>query len=108
MMSVNLSARQFHSPAWSRMWPRVLAETGLEPGRLMLEITESVVMDDALATIATLRRLKELGVQLAIDDFGTGYSTLSYLNASRSTSSRSTSRSSTGARRPAAWPSCRP
>ena len=81
MMSVNLSIRQFQHPALVADVARVLAETGLEPGRLVLEITESVVTDDALATIATLRRLKELGVQLAIDDFGTGYSSLSYLKS---------------------------
>src|SRR6185295_11445054 len=57
----------------------VLARTGFEPRRLQLEITESVIMNDAPAILVTLRALKELGVQLAIDDFGTGYSSLSYL-----------------------------
>jgi diguanylate cyclase (GGDEF)-like protein/PAS domain S-box-containing protein len=81
LMSVNLSIRQFQHPALVAEVARILAESGLEPGRLVLEITESVVTDDALATIDTLRRLKELGVQLAIDDFGTGYSSLSYLKS---------------------------
>jgi len=58
---------------------QVLARTGLEPGRLTLELTESVLMQDAEAATATLVELKRLGVRLAIDDFGTGYSSLSYL-----------------------------
>ena len=78
-MSVNLSARQLHQPRLVEEISGVLTETGLDPRRLKLEITESVVMGDAEATIRTLRDLKALGVQLAIDDFGTGYSSLSYL-----------------------------
>jgi EAL domain-containing protein (putative c-di-GMP-specific phosphodiesterase class I) len=57
----------------------VLDETGLDPGRLVLELTESLLMQDTEATIAKLENLKHLGVHLAIDDFGTGYSSLSYL-----------------------------
>ena len=57
----------------------VLEASGLEPDRLCLEITESVLMEDAPAVIEALRRLKHIGVILAIDDFGTGYSSLSYL-----------------------------
>ena len=57
----------------------MLRETGLEPRRLQLEITESVVMERADATVTTLQHLKDLGVGLAIDDFGTGYSSLSYV-----------------------------
>jgi EAL domain-containing protein (putative c-di-GMP-specific phosphodiesterase class I) len=56
-----------------------LTESGLDPGCLTLEITESVLMGEGLATVDTLRAIKELGVRLAIDDFGTGYSSLSYL-----------------------------
>jgi EAL domain-containing protein (putative c-di-GMP-specific phosphodiesterase class I) len=78
-MSVNLSARQFEHPDLVRDVARVLRETGLEPGCLVLEITESVVMNDARSTIGTLGELKALGVRIAIDDFGTGYSSLSYL-----------------------------
>jgi len=79
VMSVNLSARQFQHPTLIDDIARVLRETGLEPKTLKLEITESVVMQRAESTVATLQELKRLGVQLAIDDFGTGYSSLSYL-----------------------------
>ena len=78
-MSVNLSARQLQQAGLVREIAEVLEETGLYPSCLKLEITESVVMEDAEATIRTLRDLKRLGVRLAIDDFGTGYSSLSYL-----------------------------
>ena len=57
----------------------MLAETRFPPGRLVLEITETLAMQNAEATLAVLRGLKELGVRIAIDDFGTGYSSLSYL-----------------------------
>ena len=78
-MSVNLSARQFGHPDLVRDVERALRETGVAPEGLVLEITESAVMGDALATIETLGELKGLGVGLAIDDFGTGYSSLSCL-----------------------------
>jgi diguanylate cyclase (GGDEF)-like protein/PAS domain S-box-containing protein len=78
-MSVNLSARQFQQPDLIDLIRGVLAETGLDPGRLVLELTESLLMQDTEATIARLHELKGLGLHLAIDDFGTGYSSLSYL-----------------------------
>jgi diguanylate cyclase (GGDEF)-like protein/PAS domain S-box-containing protein len=78
-MSVNLSARQFQNPTLVADIAQVLHQTGLQPTILKLEITESVVMRKAESTVATLRELKDLGMQLAIDDFGTGYSSLSYL-----------------------------
>jgi diguanylate cyclase (GGDEF)-like protein len=78
-MSVNLSAQQFRNPNLVEEVAQVLGETGLDPRDLTLEITESVAMGDALATIAIFRELKNLGIGLAIDDFGTGYSSLSYL-----------------------------
>ena len=57
----------------------VIAETGIEPSELCLEVTESVLIEDPESSIKTLTRLKELGVKIAIDDFGTGYSSLEYL-----------------------------
>jgi len=57
----------------------ILKETGLDPSRLELELTESMAMDNAAATVALLLELKAMGVSLSIDDFGTGYSSLSYL-----------------------------
>jgi diguanylate cyclase (GGDEF)-like protein/PAS domain S-box-containing protein len=78
-MAVNLSARQIQRPEIVEDVREILAETGLEPRLLILEITESVMMQDMDLSIARLRELKELGVQLAIDDFGTGYSSLNYV-----------------------------
>jgi diguanylate cyclase (GGDEF)-like protein/PAS domain S-box-containing protein len=78
---VNLSLRQFQHPGLVEDVARVLRETGLEPGNLALEITESVAMHDEEATMATLEELKSLGVWLVIDDFGTGNSPLSYLTS---------------------------
>jgi diguanylate cyclase (GGDEF)-like protein/PAS domain S-box-containing protein len=78
-LSVNLSARQLAVPELIDTVRDVLAETGLGPARLCLEITESVLMDDVESSIEALLDLKALGVRLAIDDFGTGYSSLSYL-----------------------------
>jgi diguanylate cyclase (GGDEF)-like protein len=78
-VSVNLSARQFNSEELVDDVTRVLAETGLAPTALELEITESVVMDQSEAGIRALRQLRDLGVHLVLDDFGTGYSSLSYL-----------------------------
>jgi EAL domain-containing protein (putative c-di-GMP-specific phosphodiesterase class I) len=78
-MNVNLSARQLADPHLPERVERALRESGLEPGRLVLEITESVLMREGEATTAALHELKALGVRLAIDDFGTGYSSLGYL-----------------------------
>jgi diguanylate cyclase (GGDEF)-like protein len=78
-VSVNLSARQFRQPDLVEEIARVLRETELPPHCLMLEITESTVMDDISATVVQLEALKKLGVLLAVDDFGTGYSSLAYL-----------------------------
>src|SRR3989454_1793710 len=79
MMSVNLSAKQVHQTTLVNEVTDVLNASGLPPGGLVLEITESVMMDDEPATLARLMALRELGVHLALDDFGTGYSALSYL-----------------------------
>jgi diguanylate cyclase (GGDEF)-like protein/PAS domain S-box-containing protein len=78
-ISVNLSARQFQQPDLIPLIREVLIETDLDPDRLVLELTESLLMQDTEATIAKLHELKRLGLHLAIDDFGTGYSSLSYL-----------------------------
>jgi len=79
-VSVNLSARQFARPDLTSRVAAVLAETGLPPSTLELEITESLAMSDAEATGVTLRALHELGVRVVLDDFGTGYSSLAYLS----------------------------
>jgi len=76
---VNLSAQQLTAANLAALVRGVLEGNGLAPDRLCLEITESVLMEDAPAVIEALRRLKNIGVLLAIDDFGTGYSSLSYL-----------------------------
>jgi diguanylate cyclase (GGDEF)-like protein/PAS domain S-box-containing protein len=79
-VSVNLSARNFSAPHLVEHVRQVLGESGLDAGCLKLEITESVLMSDADSVTGTLRRLKNLGVELQLDDFGTGYSSLSYLH----------------------------
>ncbi len=79
-ISVNLSGKQFAQTDLVEQVELILRETGLEPCRLKLEITESIVMENAEGAIAMLARLKALGVRLSIDDFGTGYSSLSYLH----------------------------
>jgi len=78
-ISVNVSAKQLAQPGWSDEVAQVLAETGLAPRQLVLEITESVLMDDTDLTAVRLEELRRLGVRIAIDDFGTGYSSLGYL-----------------------------
>lgn len=78
-ISVNLSARQFHSPDLPKTILDVLAETGLEARLLELEITESMVMHDPEDAIAVLDELEKHGIRFAVDDFGTGYSSLNYL-----------------------------
>ena len=81
VVAVNISPKQFIQDDFADLVAETLQRSGAEPGRICLEITESVLMDDLDGTVATLRALKALGVQLAVDDFGTGYSSLSYLRA---------------------------
>jgi diguanylate cyclase (GGDEF)-like protein/PAS domain S-box-containing protein len=78
-VAVNISALEFRSAGFLGQVQAILAETGLQPRHLELELTESVLMQYADATVGMLQTLKEMGVQVAIDDFGTGYSSLSYL-----------------------------
>jgi len=78
-IAVNISALEFHQKNFVEGVRNILAETGLDPSYLELEITESVLMGDADASSTILQQLKDMGIQLAVDDFGTGYSSLSYL-----------------------------
>ena len=79
-VSVNLSAHQVQHPGLVADVRTALRDSGLDPSALTLEITESVLLEDAEAAGATLAALKALGVRIALDDFGTGYSSLSYLH----------------------------
>jgi diguanylate cyclase (GGDEF)-like protein/PAS domain S-box-containing protein len=78
-VTVNLSARQFQDPALFSLIEGILQANGLEPKRLIIEITESVTLFDTAETMNVVERLNRLGVAIALDDFGTGYSSLSYL-----------------------------
>ena len=78
-MSVNLSACQFKQENLVETVARVLDETGLPADLLVLELTETSVMENVEATVVTLQQLKAMGIQISIDDFGTGYSSLNYL-----------------------------
>ena len=80
-VAVNVSAIQVHNANFAHMVHEILFETGLQPQRLELEITETALIRDLHRTLATLRRIKMLGVRIAMDDFGTGYSSLSNLRA---------------------------
>ena len=79
LMSVNVSALQFQQPDFVECVAQALAEAGLEPQWLELELTESILIQDAHEALQRLEGLSRLGVKLAIDDFGTGYSSLAYL-----------------------------
>ena len=78
-VSVNLSPVQMRSPNLIPTIVNALAATGVKPGRLELEITESVLMNDSEANVELLHKIRGLGVRIALDDFGTGYSSLNYL-----------------------------
>jgi diguanylate cyclase (GGDEF)-like protein len=80
-VAVNLSPVQFKNQNLAQLVVSALAHSGLPPHRLELEITEAVLLQNNEATLATLHRLRELGVRVAMDDFGTGYSSLSYLRS---------------------------
>ena len=80
-VAANLSAAQFRGRELVAAVVGALATAGLAPARLELEITETVLLGDGEATLATLRELRALGVRIAMDDFGTGYSSLGYLRS---------------------------
>jgi EAL domain-containing protein (putative c-di-GMP-specific phosphodiesterase class I) len=78
-MAVNLSARQFKDKEIIKLVYDVIEQTGINPNRLELEITETIALDDFDYTIATIQELKKIGVHFSLDDFGTGYSSMNYL-----------------------------
>jgi diguanylate cyclase (GGDEF)-like protein len=78
-VAVNISAVQFRSPGLLQVIVGALAASGLQPTRLEIEITETVLLQNKEATLAVLHQLRALGVRIAMDDFGTGYSSLTYL-----------------------------
>jgi len=78
-LAVNVSAQQFGDEGWPAEVASTLEDSGLPAARLVLEITESTLMDDTEASAGRLAELRALGVRLAVDDFGTGYSSLAYL-----------------------------
>jgi EAL domain-containing protein (putative c-di-GMP-specific phosphodiesterase class I) len=80
-IAVNVSAVQFRNHDLAQVVGRVLADTGLAPNRLEIEITESLLLRDVEANLGTLRSLKALGVRISMDDFGTGYSSLGNLRS---------------------------
>ena len=80
-VAVNVSPRQFRNPGLNASILQALANSGIDPKRLEIEITESVFLDNCQDTITMLHSLRALGVRIALDDFGTGYSSLSYLRS---------------------------
>nr|WP_221227376.1 GGDEF and EAL domain-containing protein [Stakelama sediminis] len=82
-VAVNVSAEQLHSPNFVTMVTQTLAQSGLAPERLELEVTESVFMREGTGAVQVLDKLLNLGVRLSLDDFGTGYSSLGYLSRTR-------------------------
>jgi diguanylate cyclase (GGDEF)-like protein/PAS domain S-box-containing protein len=81
VVAVNVSAIQFRNENLPLLIAKCLAQSGLRPGRLEIEVTESVLMQDNETTLSMLHQLQTLGVSIAMDDFGTGYSSLSYLRS---------------------------
>ena len=78
-VAVNISARQLESSSIVNDVASALTESGLDPGRLVLEVTETAMMHEPDAVVACMTKLKSLGVRISVDDFGTGYSSLSSL-----------------------------
>ncbi len=80
-VAVNLSPRQFQRPDLPERVLAILAQTGLAPGRLELEVTESIIINDMDRAVGILRRLRNYGIRISMDDFGTGYGSLATLQA---------------------------
>ena len=78
-VSVNIAGSQLQLPGFVQEVRDVLADTGLSPDRLVIEVTESALIEDSVGNVLKLEDLRDVGIRLAIDDFGTGYSSLSYL-----------------------------
>lgn len=78
-ISVNISTRQFYEPDFCAMTAECLAHADINPQQLTLEMTENILMDDALAAMQRLHKLREMGFAIALDDFGTGFSSLNHL-----------------------------
>jgi EAL domain-containing protein (putative c-di-GMP-specific phosphodiesterase class I) len=79
LIHVNISVRTFHQPDFVQRVEDILRRSGLPPEHLVLEITETIAMDQTDTTINTLHQLRKIGLQIAVDDFGIGYSSLRYL-----------------------------
>ena len=82
-VAVNVSTRQFYDPGLINTIKSSLADTGLQPHRLELEITESALMESSLDNLGTLGQIRAMGIKIALDDYGTGYSSLNYLQKFR-------------------------
>ena len=82
-IAVNVSPEQLHNPAFVSVVAQALAQSGLRPERLELEVTESVFMREGTVAVEVLEKILDLGVRLSLDDFGTGYSSLGYLAHTR-------------------------
>ena len=80
-ISVNVSGHQFRQTSLPETLRKILADTGVDPSFLIIEITEGVLLENAEANIKVLRDIRAMGIKLSMDDFGTGYSSLSYLNS---------------------------
>ena len=78
-VTVNVSARQVSSPSFAADVAQILAEAGIDPAQLTLELTETIYLEDTERALAGLTDIRALGVTLSLDDFGTGYSSLTYL-----------------------------
>ena len=81
VLAVNVSARQFRQPDFVSMVCQILAQTGINPDKLKLELTESLVLHNVVDTIAKMRALNQQGIHFSMDDFGTGYSSLAHLTS---------------------------